>query len=443
MKEIKLSDHFSYGKLLRFVFPSIIMMIFTSIYTIVDGFFVSNLAGKNAFAALNLIFPALMILAAFGFMLGTGGSALVAKTLGEGKEKRANEYFSTIVYVLVIGGILVAVLGFLIMRPVAVLLGASELTIDDCVIYGRILCVFLPFFVLQGAFQCFWVTEERAGLGMAVTVAAGVTNAILDFVFMYIFRMGLPGAALATGIGQLIGGVIPLLYFLLPNATAMRIFRCKPNLQAVLKASLNGASEMMTNLSASIVSILYNLQLMAYAAENGVDAYGVIIYVNFIFVSFFIGYAVGGSPIISYHYGAGNSVELKSLLRKSIWILLAAGVVMTVLGIALAEPIAGVFVGYDQELREMSARGMYLYSFSFLLCGMNIFGSAFFTALNNGFLSALISFLRTFVFQILAIYTLPHLLGLDGIWLAVTVAEGITLIFTVLLLVKNRGRYHY
>ena len=440
---VSLSDHFSYQKLLRFVAPSILMMIVTSIYSIVDGFFVSNFVGKNPFAALNLIFPVIMALAAFGFMIGTGGSALIAKTLGEGKKDEANRIFSMLVVVLAVGGAILSGVCILLLRPMSYAVGATELTIDDCMLYGRVLLISLPFFMLQNSFQSFLATAEKPHFGLRVTVFAGLTNMALDFLLVYVFPFGLLGAALATAFSQIVGALIPLVYFLRPNDSPLRLTRPRFDFRALGKACYNGSSEMVSNLSTSLVGVLYNIQLMAIAQENGVSAYGVIMYVSFIFMAFFFGYSIAVTPVVGYHYGAQNHAELKSLLKKSLTITLISSLVMTVSSIALASPIARIFVGYDAELCEMTVNALRLYALSFLVCGFNIFGSAFFTGLNNGTASALISFLRTLVLQVAAVLLLPRVLGIDGIWLAITAAEALTLLVTAALFLAGRRKYHY
>lgn len=441
--KISLSNHFTYKRLLRFVLPTVVMMIVTSVYSIVDGFFVSNIVGKNAFAAVNLIMPLLMALGSFGFMIGTGGSALISKTLGEKKQEQANRYFSMLIMVTIRVGILLSIIGFIWMRPLANLLGASETIIDDCVLYGRVLIVANTFFMLQNCFQSFLVTAEKPHIGLAISVIAGINNVVLDFVFVYILRTGIFGAALATALSQAVGGIVPLLYFSRKNSSLLCFVKTTLDFKALKRACLNGSSEMLTNLSASFVGMLYNFQLMRIASENGVAAYGVIMYVNFIFMSFFFGYAIGSAPLVGYHYGAKNIEELKNLFRKSIVLTTIVSIIMTVLGVGLAFPLSKLFVGYDAELLEMTTNGMRLYSLSFLLCGFNIFGSAFFTALNNGLISALISFLRTLVLQTTAILILPSLWGINGIWLAIVAAEGLTILVTIILLIKNRNIYHY
>lgn len=413
--KIQLSDHFTYKKLLRFVLPSVVMMIFTSIYGVIDGLFVSNFVGKTPFAALNLIMPFLMMMAALGFMIGTGGSAIVAITLGEGDKERANRYFSMLVYVTLAAGLVLTVLGVAALRPIAAAMGAEGEMLENCVLYGRIILFALAPFMLQNVFQSFFVTAEKPKLGLAMTVAAGLTNIVLDYVFIVPLGWGLAGAAVATALSQVVGGVAPLLYFARKNDSLLRLTRTTFEGRILIKACTNGSSELMTNISMSLVNILYNFQLMSVAGEDGVAAYGVIMYVNFIFAAMFLGYAIGSAPVISYHYGAANHAELKNLFRKSLTIVALAAFTLTIVAEALAAPLAKVFVGYDAGLMELTRHGFRLYALSFLMNGFNIFGSAFFTALGDGLVSALISFLRTLLFQVAAVLLLPLVFGVDGI----------------------------
>lgn len=440
---IQLSDHFTYRKLFRFCFPSIIMMVFTSIYGVVDGLFVSNIVGKTPFAAINLIMPFLMILGGFGFMIGTGGSALVAKTLGESRRTDANRYFSMLIALTIICGILLSVVGIVFIRPISYLLGATEAMIEDCVVYGRIILLFNIAFMLQNTFQAFLTTAEKPKLGLYITVAAGLTNMALDALFIAGFHWGVAGAALATGISQCVGGVLPFFYFLRPNSSLLRLVRTGLEGKALLNACVNGSSELMSNISGSLVSMLYNFQLLKYAGENGVAAYGVLMYVQFIFIAVFIGYTIGTAPVISYHYGADHHAELRNIRRKSYVIMGTAGIAMMLLSQLLAHPMAEVFVGYDSELLEMTTHAFRLFSFAFILAGANIFTSSFFTALNNGGISAAISFLRTLVFQMLSVLLLPLLLGLDGIWWAITVTEVFAFLISMIFLVVKKNKYHY
>ncbi|MCX4323174.1 MAG: MATE family efflux transporter [Lachnospiraceae bacterium] len=440
---IQLSDHFTYNKLLRFTFPSIVMMVFTSIYGVVDGFFVSNFAGKTAFAAVNLIFPFIMILGGMGFMIGTGGTALVSLVLGTGDKEKANRYFSMMVYLTVFLGIILSVVGILFTRPMASFLGATPEMMEDCVVYGRLVFLFIATFMLQNVFQSFLIAAERPKLGLAATIGAGVTNMILDALFVGAFGWGVAGAALATGISQCVGGLLPLIYFIRPNTSLLRLTRAKPELQPIVQACANGSSELMSNISTSLVSMIYNFQLLRYVGENGVSAYGVLMYVQFIFIAIYIGYSIGAAPIVSYHYGAGNDTELKNMLKKSVLLMTGASLVLTAAAILLAAPLSRIFVGYDAELFALTRHALRLFSFSFLLSGFNIFASSFFTALNNGAVSAAISFMRTLIFQTAAVLILPLIFDVDGIWLAVTVAEVFAFLLSAGFLFAKRGKYHY
>ncbi len=442
-EEIRLSDHFTAKRLIRFVMPSIIMMIFTSIYSVVDGLFVSNYVGKTAFAALNLIYPPLAMLGGLGFMIGTGGSAIVAMTLGEGKKDKANEYFSFLIYVTIAVGLTLTVVGFGVLRPIAMLLGAQGRMLENCLVYGWIILAFQTAFMLQFVFQSFFVTAEKPKLGLAVTVAAGLTNVVLDYLLVGVFRFGLLGAAVATGMSQVVGGVLPLVYFAGKNGSLLKLTKAKWNKWVLVKTCTNGSSELMSNISASVVNILYNYQLMLRAGENGVAAYGVMMYMSFVFSAVYLGYAVGCAPIISFHYGAANRDELKNLFRKSIGLNGAAGLFMIAAAQLAADPLMRIFVGYDGDLFAMTRDGFRLYAMAFLITGLNIFGSAFFTALGNGGVSALISFLRTLVFQVLSVLILPVYLGVSGIWLAVVVAEVLSLAVTAGLLMVNRKKYGF
>jgi len=440
---IQLSEHFNYKKLLRFTLPSIVMMIFTSIYSVVDGFFVSNFVGKTPFAAVNFIMPFLMILGAFGFMFGTGGSALISKTMGEGDNEKAKRIFSLLIYVSIGCGVVIAVLGIIFIRPVAALLGAEGEMLDNCVLYGCIILAALPAFMLQYEFQSLFVTAEKPQLGLAVTVAAGVTNMVLDALLVAVFSLGLVGAAAATALSQCVGGLVPLVYFGCKNSSALRLTRTEFDGKALLRTCTNGVSELLSNISMSIVGILFNMQLIKYSGENGVAAYGVLMYVDFIFLAIFIGYSVGTAPLIGYNYGSGNHEELKNLLKRSLWIIGISSVAMVVVAKLLARPLAAMYVGYDIELFELTLRGFTIYSLSFLFSGMAIFGSSFFTALNNGLISALISFLRTIVFEVSGVLLIPIILGIDGIWISIVVANGLAAVVTVLFMLANRKKYHY
>lgn len=441
---IKLSDSFTYKKLIRFTFPSIIMMIFSSIYGVVDGFFVSNFVGKTPFAAVNFIFPFIMVLGAFGFMFGTGGSALVSKTMGEGDKERANKIFSMIIYISIAFGTLISIAGIIFIRPIAQFLGADGEMLEYCVIYARVILSALPAFMLQMEFQSFFIAAEKPQLGLYTTIGAGVTNMVLDVSLMGIFDLGIVGAALATALSQCVGGIIPLFYFINKNnKSLLHLSKTKLDVRALMKVCTNGSSELMSNISMSLVGMLYNFQLMKYAGEDGVAAYGVLMYISFIFISIFIGYSIGTAPIIGFHYGANNTDELKSLLRKSVCLIGCTSILMVFIGIGFAEPLSSLFVGYDEALFEMTLKGFIIYSFSFLFCGFSIYASSFFTALNNGIVSAVISFLRTLLFQSLCVLILPIFFELDGVWFSVIVSETLAAILSASCIYAFRKRYNY
>lgn len=443
MTTADISQHFSTSKLIRFTLPTVCMMIFTSLYTIVDGVFVSNFAGKTALAAVNLIWPFVMILSSFGMMLGTGGSAIVAKILGEGDEERARRYFSLLVLFTAIVGVVVAVLGCLVMEPISVFLGATDELLFDTVLYGMFMMLSLPFFMLQMAFQSFFVTAGKPKLGFAVIVIAGVSNIVLDFLFVGVFGWGLIGAAVATNIGEFLGGGIPLIYFFRKRSSYLYFVRPSWRWRVIGKACVNGSSEMVTNIAMSVVSMLYNWQLLRYIGEDGVAAYGVIMYTVMIFAAIFMGYSIGSSPLMSFQYGAKNRVEMRSLLWKSLGLIAVASVLMFLAGQAFAAPISAVFVSYDPQLLDLTVSAYKIYAFCFLLMGYPIYASAFFTSLNNGLVSALISFLRTFVFEAGSVILLPMLFGIDGIWLSVTIAETAACIVSAAFMIALSGRYGY
>ena len=442
-KNIRLSDHFTYGKLLCFTLPSMVMMVFTSIYGVVDGLFVSNFVGKTAFASVNLVMPFVMILGGMGFMIGTGGTALVSKILGEGDPDNANRTFSIMVLFTLALGVVLSGIGIAFMDPVARFLGATDAMMADCVLYGRIVTGFTFAFMLQNVFQSFFIAAEKPKLGLKVTVAAGVTNMVLDALFIAVFKWGVAGAALATGLSQCVGGVLPLVYFLQPNTSLLRLSPTRLRIRPILAACGNGSSELMSNISSSIVSMLYNFQLLKYIGEDGVSAYGVLMYVQFIFIAIDIGYAIGCAPIVGFHYGAQNHAELKNMLKKSVLLMCASGAVLTLLARLLAAPLAKLFVGYDEGLYTLTCHAFRLFSFAFLFAGFNIFASSFFTALGNGLISAAISFLRTLVFQTASVFILPLIFDVDGIWYAITVAEVFATLISVIFLFAKRKKYHY
>lgn len=442
---IQLSDHFTYRKLLTFTLPSILMMIFTSIYGVVDGLFVSNFAGDIPFKAVNLIMPFLMIVATVGFMFGSGGTAIVANTFGAGHKEKANRYFSLFVYVTFGLGVVFAAAAFVFLRPISALLGAEGEILENCVLYGRIVLCALPFLVLQFLFQSFFVAAEKPRIGLFVIIAAGVTNMVLDAVLVTLLpqEYKLAGAAIATAASQFVGGFVPLIYFIRPNSSILRLGKTRFDGKAILKASINGSSEFMSNVSMSLVGMLYNIQLLQFAGDDGVAAYGVMMYVSMIFSAVFVGYSVGTAPVIGYHNGAGNHAELWGILKKSMVILAISGLAMLAAAEWLAAPLSRIFVGYSPDLSDMTAHGFTIFAVSFPFMGYAIFASGFFTALNDGVTSAIISFLRTLVFQLGAVLLLPMLWKLDGIWWSVVVAEVMAVVFSVIFLIAKRKRFHY
>lgn len=442
---IQLSDHFTYGRLIRFTLPSIGMMIFTSIYGVVDGFFVSNYAGKTPFAAINLIYPLLSIFSTVGFIFGTGGSALVAKTFGEGDREKGNRYFSLFVYVCLVLGAIFAVVGILFVPYAATALGATGAMRDDAVLYARIILASLPMNVLQYLFQSFMVTAEKPMLGLWITVSSGMTNMVLDAVLVTLLpqEYKLAGAAVATAMSQVVGGLVPLIYFSRKNSSILRLGKTKYDGRAIWKACTNGSSEFMSNISMSLVGMLYNLQLIKYAGEDGVAAYGVMMYVSMIFAAVFIGYSIGTAPVIGFHDGAQNHDELHGLLRKSLIMIGLFGIGMIAAAELLAVPLSRIFVGYDPELMALTVSGFRIFGLSFGFMGFAIFFSSFFTALNDGITSAIISFLRTLVFQCAAVIILPLLWGIDGVWISIVVAEFMAVVLGAIFLITKRKKYHY
>lgn len=440
---IQLSDHFTYRRLIRFVIPSVAMMILTSIYGVVDGLFVSNFVGKTPFAAVNLVIPFTMILGAFGFMLGTGGTALVAKTLGEGRQEEANRIFSMLIYFALGLGVLLTIFGIAVLKRIVIKMGADDAMLRHCMIYGRIVLLGIPFYMLQNMFQNFLIAAEKPQLGLIVTIAAGLTNMVLDALFIAVLGWGVAGAAVATALGQCVGGLIPFVYFARKNSSKLSLVKTRLMGGALFHACTNGSSELVSNVSMSLVGMLYNLQLMKFAGENGVAAYGVIMYVNFIFIAIFLGYAYGSAPIVAFNYGARRTEELQNVLKKSLKLILGTGISLFLIATVFAGVLSGLFVGYDAELYRLTVRGFHLYAISFLLCGFNIYGSSFFTALNNGVVSAAISFLRTVVFEVAAVLILPLFFGLDGVWCAITVAELASILITIGAFSALRRRYQY
>lgn len=441
--EIQLSDHFDYKKLLKFTLPSIVMMVFISIYSVVDGFFVSNFVGKTEFTAVNFIFPYIMLFGAIGFMFGAGGSALVAKTLGENEKEKANRIFSLVVYTNLVVSIILTIVGLFTVEPVAVMLGAEGDMLKYSVIYGSILVCTTPFLMSQFIFQSFFVTAEKPGLGLTMSIIAGVTNILLDALFIIVFKWGIVGAAVASAMGQITGGVMPYIYFGKKNSSLLRLTKTKIDFKALSQTVLNGSSEFFSNISMSLVGLIFNYQLMKYAGNDGVAAYGTICYVNFVFISIMIGYSVGTAPIIGYNFGAKNYDELKNIKKKGLIIVSITGILMTLIGLGLAYPLSYIYVGYDKTLFELTISGFMIYSFCYMFAGFSIFGSSFFTALNNGLVSAIISTSRTAVFQIATVLILPIFLGVNGIWLSCVIGELLAAVAAIIFIIAFKKKYNY
>lgn len=443
MKGVRLSDHFTYKKLFKAVLSPILMMVFTSIYGIVDGLFISNVEGDTAFSAVNLIIPVTMAIGAIGFMFGAGGSALVSKTLGEGDKDKAQSIFTAIVIINAAVGFAISVLTFIFVEQIVTLLGATPEMKDYAVKYGRIILIGEIAFMTQNLFQNFFIVAERPHLGFIVTVGAGFTNMVLDAVMVAVLRLGVEGAAIATIISQVVGSIAPIIYFARKNTSLLQFRKPMFRFDYIFKTITNGFSEFLSNVSASFVSMVYNKQLMSYRGQDGVTAYGIIMYASFIFAAVFIGYAIGTAPIIGYNYGAQNHDELKNVFKKSMILNFATGIVMTTLSVVFARLLCSIFVGYNPALLDFSAQAMRIFSIGFIFMGLNIFTSSFFTALNNGLISAIVSAFRTLVCQLVMVFTLPIIWGVDGIWISIVAAEALALCLEIVFLITNRKKYHY
>ena len=434
--DVSLSGHYGYRRLLWASAPSVAMMLVSSVYGIVDGLFVSNFAGKSGFAAVNLMYPPMMILGALGLMVGSGGAALVGKIQGEGYPQKADRVFTMLLRFLASVGVAVGVLFAVFCPLIARWLGADEGMMDECVVYGRISMVGMPFFMLQQAMQSFYMAAERPQLGTWVSVACGIVNVALDALFVWILGWGVAGAAWATVLAQVVGGGFPMIYFGSKrlNRGSLHLRRNSKTIWPYVgKACTNGLSEYVSGISLSIVSMCYNLQLMHHIGEDGVAAYGVVMYLTFVIAAFFIGYNITLTPIIGYHYGARDVDEQRSLLRKSLVIIGVTGLLLTAVAELLSGPAARFFVGYDEGLLALTTKAIRIYMLCFLICGWSMFASALFTGLQNGVVSAVAAFMRSLVFEMAAVWLLPVFFGIDGIWWAVNVSEVLTLLFCMVL----------
>lgn len=443
--KIQISDHFTFKKLIRFVLPSIAMIIATSLYGNVDGFFVTNWVGETPFAAINLSWPLIMIFGGVGFVFGTGGSAVVATALGENEADRANQNFSLIIYFGIALGILLGAIGFIFAPQFGVLLGADGELLKCSIKYMRILFCFTPAFILQNMFQSLCSTASKPKLGLDATIIAGVGNIVLDAIFIVGLKWGLVGAAIGTAMSQFFGGIVPLIFFARENDTNFKLCIPKFHRKVITKTCTNGVSEFVNNLTLSIVIILYNLKLMEIAGQNGVNAFGIIQYINFTFISVFIGIVMGSAPIISFNNGANDYAELQNVFKKEVTLLLSSGVILFGLAELLSKPFVYVFIQENKELFDMSVHGLRIFCIAFLLMGFNMLGSSLFTALENGGISAVIAFIRSFVFPIAALYTIPTLLGntLDSVWICQIIIEAFSFVMVLSFILGFRKRYKY
>lgn len=446
--ETHLNEHFTYKKIFKITIFPIIMMVFTSLYSIVDGIFISNFANESSFAAVNLVMPFIMIVGGIGFMMGTGGMALVGKLLGEGNKNKANQTFSLVVYSTIVIGLIVSAISFFLIEPIVKAMGninntTSEEMVKEAILYGRILISCQVFFMLQNLFQSFFLVAEKSKMGFIVTLVSGITNAILDALFIGLFRLGVVGAACATISGYLVASIFSILYFKLNKNLVINLGKTKFNAKIILRSAYNGLSEFVNSISMNVAAIIYNIQLLRLLGENGVSAYGIIMYVSFVFVAVFVGYSIGVSPVISYNYGSGNSSELKNVFKKSIIIMIITGAFMVLFSELTAKPFSHIFSNNNQELLELSTLAIRIYSTSYIFTGFSIFASSFFTALNNGTVSALISLFRTLIFQVAFVLLLPLIFGDNGIWLARPFTEVASLTLSITFIILNRKRYHY
>ena len=443
-----LSDHFTYRKIFRMTIAPILMMIFTSLYVVVDGLFIANFVGKDAYAGENLIFPIIMIIGGIGFMFGTGGSALSAKLLGEGKKEEANQVFSMLLVFTFLVGIIVSIGGYFLVETFAhgmasITEDATDEMVKEAITYGKILIIGQAIFMLQNYFQSFLLVDERSRLGFIATLCAGIGNIILDFLFIVVFKLGVAGAALGTISGYFVGAIIPFIHFIKNKNGLIEFKLTRFKARPILKSCFNGSSEFVNNISSSIVGIVFNIQLLKFMGQNGVAAYGTIAYVSFLFVSIFIGYSIGMAPVISFNYGAENHDELKNVLRKSLIIIFIMELFMVLISFTCARPLAMLFSSGNNDLEELTINALRICSLAFIFTGIGIFTSSFFTALNNGALSALNAFMRTLVFQIAFILLLPLIFGASGIWWAIIFADCAAFILAIACLIWKRKQYHY
>lgn len=414
--------------LLKFAAPSIVMMVFMSLYTIVDGIFVSRFLGSNALSSLNIVYPVISVAIALSTMLGTGGSAIISKYLGEGKNERAREALTQFVVLTLLLSFVLLILSEMFLTPISRLLGASDVLLADCRLYLGASMLFAPACMLQAVFQSFLVTAGRPGLGLLLMTGAGICNMILDYVLIVPCQMGIAGAALATGIGQCIPAVCGLCFFLFTRQD-LRFCRFTFSAKEILDACYNGSSEMVSQLSNAVITFLFNIVMMSLAGEHGVAAITILLYGQFLFNAVYLGFSIGISPVIGFQYGAGDRTKLRKIYRISFLSVAISSVVIVAAAICFSPTIVAIFTK-DQRTFELASVGFRLFAVNFLFSGINITSSGFFTALSNGKVSALISFSRTLVFIVISLLILPRILGITGAWIAIPVAEFLTLLIS-------------
>lgn len=443
IKNNSIGREFGFFSLLKFALPSVIMMMVMGLYSMVDSMFVSRFVSTNALSAINVVYPVINLLIGLGVMLASGGSAVIAAKMGAGKTDEARRDFSMIVTIGLASSIVIAVAGLIFIRPIVTFLGASELLVDYAVTYLAIILMFAPANMLQMLFQMFFVTAGRPGLGLTFIIGAGLVNAVLDYVFIVPLGMGIAGAALATGIGYLIPAAAGLIFFF---GKKKELYFTKPKFSAAVLGSScsNGSSEMVSNLSMAVVTLVFNRIMMNLAGEDGVAAVTIVMYAQFLLSSIFMGFSLGVQPVISFHHGAGNRRNLKGIYRHCIVFIAIAAVSVFAVAMTLGPTLTTIFTPKDTNVWTLAVRGFMILPFCFLLEGFSIYASAAFTALGDGKTSALISFLRTFLFILTGLLTLPLAFGIDGVWLAVPVAElcSVLVVIGCVLWHKAKGRFN-
>ena len=437
-----ISKDFGFFSLLQFALPTMVMMVFMSLYTIVDGIFLSRLVGSNALSALNIVFPIINILMAIGIMLATGGSAVIAKKLGEGKEEEARRDFTFLIVAGVAGGLLMMAIGTIFLEELCKVLGSTKILLGDCKTYLQISLFFAPACMLQLLFQTFFVTAGRPNIGLTMTILGGVTNILMDYVLMGPAQMGIAGAALATGFGQLVPAIIGLLYFSF-SRHSLFFTMPKADFKMLLQSCMNGSSEMVSNLSSAIITYLFNIIMLRLLGEDGVAAITIVLYGQFLFNALYLGFSMGVAPVISFNYGSGNRQLLQKVYGICLKFVPVSSLIVAILALLFTPVIVGIFTSREEGIYEIAVHGFFLFSFNYFLAGMNIFASAMFTALSNGKISAIISFARTFIFIAICIILLPFVLGVNGVWIAVPVAEFLTLFLSCFYLIHYKKVYGY